>query len=81
MVSSIVPQAGTVDSTLGLTANAGDILYLYDPNNGFSSYVAVSTLGVIGWSPSVPSPAVGQGFFYYTGSATGVSWGRTFTVN
>jgi hypothetical protein len=77
LASSIVPQAGAVDSALGLTPHAGDEVFLYDSVNGYSTFIAVTS----GWAGGVaPNPAVGQGFFYYTGNAAGVSWTRTFTV-
>jgi hypothetical protein len=53
-------------------------VFLYDPANGYSTFIAVAA----GWAGGVaPSPAVGQGFFYYTANAAGVSWTRTFNVN
>jgi hypothetical protein len=78
LASSIVPQSGPIDTALGLTPFAGDEVFLYDSVNGYSTYIAITTST---WSPSDPSPAVGQGFFYYTPSATGESWVRTFNVN
>jgi hypothetical protein len=84
LVSSVVPQSGTLDAALGLAPNAGDTVFFYDSVNGYSIYIASGTTGV--WQfpagfPTSPTPAVGQGFFYYTPNVAGVSWTRTFTVN
>ncbi len=83
LASSVVPQSGALDTALGLVATPGDEVFFYDPVNGYSIYIATSTAGQ--WQapsgfPSNPTPAVGQGFFYYTSSATGISWTRTFSV-
>lgn len=81
LVSSQVPQAGTLDTTLGLVPNAGDIVFTYDPVNGYSIFDQ-SSVNASGWAGGVkPSVNVGQGFFYFTTSATGNQWIRTFNVN
>jgi len=85
LVSSIVPQSDALDDPSGpaLVPNATDEVFLYDPVNGYEIYIASGTAG--SWQhpaslPASPTPAVGQGFFYYTAKAAGVSWTRTFTV-
>jgi hypothetical protein len=85
LVSSIVPQSGALDDPAGaaLVPNAGDEIFLYDSVNGYQIYIASGTTGV--WQkpaslPASPTPAVGQGFFYYTSKAAGVTWTRTFSV-
>jgi hypothetical protein len=84
--SSIVPQTGGISSALGLTAQNNDTVYFFNP--AIQNYVAPFTFlfddetntGV--WSPSEPSPAVGQGFFFRnTSGIVGRSWNRTFSVN
>jgi hypothetical protein len=83
LASSVVPQSGALDTALGLVPNAGDEVFFYDPVNGYSIYIASATAGQ--WQapkgfPSNPTPAVGQGFFYYTAAAAGITWTRTFSV-
>jgi hypothetical protein len=78
LASSIVPQSGAIDTALGLIPNPGDVVFLYNSVNGYSTYVATSSTT---WSPSDPAPAVGQGFFYYTANPAGLSWVRVFNVN
>jgi hypothetical protein len=76
--SSIVPQAGGVTSVLGVPAEGGDILNVY--NAGFTSYV-FDDADLI-WTPSEPNIAVGQGFFYQKSNlGTIPNWVRNFTVN
>jgi hypothetical protein len=87
MISSMVPQAGTLDTNattgLSFTPNNGDIIYSYDPVNGYSAATANYNTGQLGYSTD-PNPrpyvAVGQGFFYSTGNADGLTWTRTFNV-
>jgi hypothetical protein len=70
-----------VDSTLGLTPVSGDILFTYDPVNGYSIFDA-SSGNPSGWAGGVkPSVNVGQGFFYFSASANPNLWVRTFNVN
>jgi hypothetical protein len=84
MVSSIVPQSGAVDSVLGLTPVKGDTAFLLT-SSGFAIYSWSGTGWVTAGSAtpgSVPTPAVGQGFFYYANIATGATevWTRSFTI-
>jgi hypothetical protein len=81
LISSVVPQTGTLDTALGLAPNVGDSVFLYDSVNGYSIFNQSST-DPSGWGGGVkPTVNVGQGFFYYTPNAGGLSWTRTFTVN
>jgi hypothetical protein len=81
LVSSIVPQAGAVDTNLGLVPNVGDVVFVYDSVNGYTTFNQSST-DPSGWGGGVhPSLNVGEGFFYYTPVATGNNWVRTFNVN
>ena len=72
IVSSVVPQAGLLQTDLGYTPVANDTVYAYNNTGNYdiSSFSARS-----GWSPSEPTIAVGQGFWL---STTGNTWTRTF---
>jgi hypothetical protein len=83
LVSSMVPQAGALDSALGMPAVDGDQLYFF---NG-SAWVGYTgdTLNTPPWDapggyPLAPTVTVGQGFFYHATSAPN-QWVRSFTVN
>jgi hypothetical protein len=77
LVSSIVPQAGALDTALGVVPNTFDEVFL---SSGGS--LASDTWNGVAWSTgSAPVIAVGAGFYYYTPSASGLSWVRTFNVN
>jgi hypothetical protein len=81
LIGSIVPQAGALDTNLTLVPNPGDVVFLYDPVNGYSVYDQSST-DPSGWGGGVkPNVAVGQGFFYYTPNAAGLKWVRNFKIN
>jgi len=72
--SSMVPQAGPVD-TLGLTKlNTFDNLYKWS-GTGYQIF----TLTFSGWDPSTPSIDVAEAVFINAGVAT--SWDRVFSVN
>ena len=74
--ASKVPQAGLVSALAFPTPNDFDSLYKW--NVGTQNY-DIFTYFFGSWSPSEPSLAVGEGFFYQgTGTLT---WNRTFTVN
>jgi len=77
LISSIVPQSGALDTALGDTPLVGDEVFLYA--NG--SYQSIEWNGTAWSSGSSPIINVGEGFFYYTPSATGQIWSRTFNVN
>lgn len=78
MVSSMVPQAGTLDD-LGLTAAVqdGDLVYQWTAASGYVIYTYASFLG--GWQPNVPSLGVGESVFVLSGA--GGNWQRTFNIN
>jgi hypothetical protein len=83
LVSSIVPQSDALDDPAGpaLVPNTGDEVFLYDPVNGYEIYVSTTSGWAVGAGlPTHPTPAVGQGFFYYTAKPAGLSWTRTFSV-
>jgi hypothetical protein len=78
--SSMVPQQGTVTGTLGVPAEDGDQVYVY--NGGFSANTYDGIAGA--WDsadPGGPVVNVGQSFFYkkVTGGVS-TSWVRSFTV-
>jgi hypothetical protein len=77
IVSSMVPQAGGLD-TLGLGTVADfDEVMQWTQANGFVVYTYYSFAG--GWNPSVPQLAVGESVFVL--SANGGNWTRTFNIN
>jgi hypothetical protein len=74
---STVPIAGTVTSMQFPVAN-GDNIFRWDPAiDDYVSYVYEADLG--GWSPSVPSLAVGEAAFVFKTAAA--TWTRNFTIN
>jgi len=76
LISSIVPQSAALDTGLGLTPTAGDIVFQLEEG----SYVSDVVTSSLGWSSgSAPVPPVGSGFFYY--SVTGENWVNNFSVN
>jgi hypothetical protein len=91
LISSIVPQAGAVSTTLGFTnVNAGDTVFQWSQalNGGKGGYVDGSGDSVapgLGsgylneWSPNEPTIAVGEGFWYQATAA--ITWSRVFSVN
>jgi hypothetical protein len=72
--SSKVPQSAGLDA-LGFPADIGDSVYLF--NRTSQTYSSFTYLGV--WSPSVPTPAVGESFFVSRAAAG--TWTRNFSVN
>jgi hypothetical protein len=84
LVSSITPQSAGLDTGLGLVPQPGDTVYFYDPVNG---YDATYVYGTTSWQrsngslPASPTPNVGQGFFYFSPSASGNTWVNNFSVN
>jgi hypothetical protein len=90
MISSPVPQAGTLSTVLGFTnVTAGDVVFAWVNNGtGGGSYVdggdqvtppQFGTGYNSEWSPNEPTIAVGQGFWYQATAA--VNWTRVFSVN
>jgi hypothetical protein len=81
MRASMVPQAGAVDTDLGVVPDDQDQMFTY--NGGYTAYSYSTDDGY--WTPT-PNVAVGQGFFYSKSSlANGgvpahATWTRNFTV-
>ncbi len=66
LVSSQVPVAGGLQSTLGYPANSGDVVYVYDAGtSGYDTYTySPPQKGQPPvWSPSQPQISVGQSFW------------------
>ena len=78
LIAHIVPQAIGIEAA-GLPAVDGDQVLFWNPaTQGY--FDAVVYIDGLGWLPEDPTPAVGQGFFYFTTGA-GRQWTRTFSVN
>jgi len=75
IMSSKVPQTGTITTDLGLTAQDGDQLFKL-VGTSFDLY---SFTDGVGWEPTEPVINVGQAFLYNT--ATARNWSRSFNVN
>jgi len=76
IAASIVPQAGGVQTTLGLVPGNGDILFQFDvPSQQYVPH----TFRFGSWTGGEPNLAVAESFFYSTASAK--NWTRTFSVN
>jgi hypothetical protein len=76
LLGSIVPQAGKVQTDLGLPAAVNDVIYTFD--SASQSYTP-STKRAALWTPSEPVIDVGRGFFLKAGAP--VTWTRSFSVN
>lgn len=92
VVSSQVPIAGAIDTTIGLTngngLHNGDTIYTYNtaavpPTFEQDIYNTEYTLfGGPPWSAGAsPTVSVGQSFFYYNTTSTTNSWTTSFSVN
>jgi hypothetical protein len=83
LVGSVVPQAGALDTALGLTEIDGDQVYTFDPVKGYTTYSGDS-LSSPPWDGgpggAAPTVIVGQGFFYRAASGRQL-WVRSFSVN
>ena len=78
LISHIVPQSIGL-AAAGLPSADGDqVLFWNAAIQQFKD--AVVFFDGFGWVPSDPTPAVGEGFFYFNTSALR-QWGRTFSVN
>lgn len=78
---SMVPDAGTV-TALGLTAAVPVPSQLLKFNTTSQSYNTFNRVGFgDGWTPSVPSIGVAEGFFIRNQTAASTNWVRNFTVN
>jgi hypothetical protein len=85
MVSSIVPIAGQLDTTLGLTPGTKDTVYIYVPStqsyNGYR-WSAAGSWTLVSGTGTAPVLSVGQGFWYnvFTAGSTN-SWVQVFGVS
>jgi hypothetical protein len=76
--SSIVPQAGQLDTVLGYPAAAGDVAYLLKTDGTYSTHsFAEQDDGSLGWDVP-PVPGVGEGFWILSVAAK--TWTRSFTM-
>jgi len=88
LISSVVPQAGAIDTVLQLTPANGDTIFLYDAQgygvvgwNGVGWQTATAT-DITPPNGTAPSPAVGTGFFYFANIQSGTEvWTRSFTIS
>jgi hypothetical protein len=80
LIASMVPQAGQVDTVLGMPAVDGDQVYQW--NNTTGAYTTFTHDSILNtpppWGATVPNIGVGEGFFSNKGAA--VDWVRNFTV-
>ncbi len=74
-VASKIPQAGKIDSDLGYSPADNDAVFQWSGK----SYVESDFLLGVGFIPSSPSLAVGEGVVIQTAAAG--KWSRNFTVN
>jgi hypothetical protein len=90
LVSTIAPQAITLDTTAtnNFPAGEGDNYLAFVGGTFLTADTYATTtadVGFIGWydsnsgNPAFPTPAVGQGFFYFNGGAS-KNWSRNFQV-
>jgi hypothetical protein len=74
LIGSKVPQAGGVETQLGMPSANNDKVYVL----GATGYT-ISTRRATSWTPSEPQIGVAQGFWIQAVAAG--SWARTFNVN
>lgn len=80
LISSIVPQAIALDAVAAnFPVQDGDFVLQWNPA-AQSFFDPINYLEGVGWLPSAPVPAVGEGFFYNT-TAGARPWTRSFSVN
>ena len=82
IISSVIPQSDTLDN-LGFPTRENDQAYFYNPvTKGYDIYQYSADNPPPGWSPSSPTPAVGQSFFFSGDKNFGPNrtWNRTFSV-
>jgi hypothetical protein len=81
MVSSVVPRAGGLQSTLGYVPNVGDGVYLWDQtitNWDYYQYIPQSRRSTnYIWSPSEPMIGIGQAFTI--DPSTNITWQMNFS--
>ena len=78
--SSMLPQAGGLQTSLGYSPALGDEVYIWDVTNYYPAYSYCTNRGGgnPAWTPSEPSIQVGQAFLLLP-AATNL-WTRTFTT-
>jgi hypothetical protein len=76
LVGSKVPQAATLQGTMGLTPGFFDIVYQF--NAGSQTYGNANTYAG-SWSEGDPTIGVAEGFFYFNNQGSDNTWARTFT--
>ena len=77
---SIVPEAGRLDTDLGLPAEPGDRVFKYNPATGTYQITTfeMDDAGNLGWTnPSAAVMDVAEGFFIFTPDAK--TWTRNFS--
>jgi hypothetical protein len=77
LVGTKVPQAGGLQSVHNVSPVFFDTVYRYDSANQ-TYFPSESYFG--SWSPSEPSPGVGEGFWYFNADSQNNNWVRNFTV-
>lgn len=79
LISSIVPQAGKLETDLKFPAAVNDKAYLFD--SGTQNYTIFTRRAGGAWTGGTGEPAlaVAQGMFYQAVAAT--TWTRSFNVN
>lgn len=76
IVSSMVPQAGGMQTVLGYQSTSGDQVFTFDPAT--QAYVTHTALGTA-WVPAEPTLKVGEAAFVNSKAAK--NWTRDFSVN
>jgi hypothetical protein len=79
IVASAVPQSALLQTTLGFPMSAGDRVFRWN-GTGYSihDYTLNPFTQQLAWSPSEPTPAVGESFFSFKGNSA--SWNRNFSI-
>jgi hypothetical protein len=77
--SSVIPQAGQLDSVLGYVPNQGDVIYFFRSGNFAISTYGPDDFGNVSWD-FPPVPGVGEGFWVFNPNAP-KNWVRTFSTS
>ena len=81
LLAHVVPQSiSLANPSVSFPALDGDLVLFWNPATQ-SFRDPLQFYDGLGWLPSEPVPAVGEGFFFNTAPAASRSWGRTFSVN
>ncbi len=75
LLGSQVPQAGAIETLLGLPAANGDVVFVLNAAGAYDS----ATRRATSWPSGEPTLGVAQGFFLNAAAAK--TWTRTFSVN